>query len=224
MKTAFNLWSHLGAWGAGSKSTCPTWSKYSPRRKGFFLIILRTSCPVGNGTHFCDATKRHSPRQTPYKKGAIPLYHRSGDEPLDPTTLVKSRIRGGNGRVGSSRVHLSQVIYVWFDALLGYMSSLLEEDDPATLDSVLKRGWPAEVHVIGKDIMRRELDPEDRRTRLSEGRKNSQYRGYVCFIRVLSGCFVRLSMPKFDRFHSGIDFFFRKGRQLAVALVVDSLA
>ncbi|CAJ1402230.1 unnamed protein product [Effrenium voratum] len=48
----------------------------------------------------------------------------------------------------------SQVIYVWFDALLGYMSSLLEEDDPATLDSVLKRGWPAEVHVIGKDIMR----------------------------------------------------------------------
>jgi len=48
----------------------------------------------------------------------------------------------------------SQVIYVWFDALLGYLSSLLQPDDPATLETVLSRGWPAEVHVIGKDIMR----------------------------------------------------------------------
>lgn len=48
----------------------------------------------------------------------------------------------------------SQVIYVWFDALLGYLSSLLGPEDPATLDTVLQRGWPADVHVIGKDIMR----------------------------------------------------------------------
>ena len=47
-----------------------------------------------------------------------------------------------------------EVIYVWFDALLGYLSSLLQPEDPATLDTVLKRGWPADVHVIGKDIMR----------------------------------------------------------------------
>ena len=47
-----------------------------------------------------------------------------------------------------------QVIYVWFDALLGYLSSLLQPEDPATLESVLSRGWPAEAHVIGKDIMR----------------------------------------------------------------------
>jgi len=48
----------------------------------------------------------------------------------------------------------SQVIYVWFDALLGYLSSLLQPGDPPTLDSALQRGWPADVHVIGKDIMR----------------------------------------------------------------------
>lgn len=48
----------------------------------------------------------------------------------------------------------SQVIYVWFDALLGYLSSLLQPGDEATLDTCLKRGWPADVHVIGKDIMR----------------------------------------------------------------------
>jgi methionyl-tRNA synthetase len=48
----------------------------------------------------------------------------------------------------------SQVIYVWFDALLGYLSSLLRPEDPANLETVLKRGWPADVHIIGKDIMR----------------------------------------------------------------------
>lgn len=46
------------------------------------------------------------------------------------------------------------MIYVWFDALLGYLSSLLQPGDPVNLDTVLQRGWPADVHVIGKDIMR----------------------------------------------------------------------
>lgn len=48
----------------------------------------------------------------------------------------------------------SQVIYVWFDALIGYMSSLLQPGDPPTLEAAMNRGWPADVHVIGKDIMR----------------------------------------------------------------------
>lgn len=49
-----------------------------------------------------------------------------------------------------------QTIYVWFDALLGYISGLLPLDsgDDATLDDALKRGWPASVHIIGKDILR----------------------------------------------------------------------
>jgi len=48
----------------------------------------------------------------------------------------------------------SQVIYVWFDALLGYISSLLPPGEPATLESAMSKGWPADVHVIGKDITR----------------------------------------------------------------------
>eukprot|EP00930_Biecheleria_cincta_P100416 TRINITY_DN92056_c0_g1_i1.p1 TRINITY_DN92056_c0_g1~~TRINITY_DN92056_c0_g1_i1.p1 ORF type:complete len:666 (-),score=109.59 TRINITY_DN92056_c0_g1_i1:70-2031(-) len=48
----------------------------------------------------------------------------------------------------------SQVIYVWFDALLGYLSSLLHPEDTPSLDAALSRGWPADVHIIGKDIMR----------------------------------------------------------------------
>ncbi len=48
----------------------------------------------------------------------------------------------------------AQTVYVWFDALLGYMTALLEPEDEATLAHVLARGWPADVHVIGKDILR----------------------------------------------------------------------
>ncbi|CAI5479624.1 unnamed protein product [Closterium sp. Yama58-4] len=47
-----------------------------------------------------------------------------------------------------------QTIYVWFDALLGYISALLEEGDEPSLDTAVSRGWPASVHIIGKDILR----------------------------------------------------------------------
>lgn len=48
----------------------------------------------------------------------------------------------------------SQTIYVWFDALLGYISALLDESDAADLQTAVSRGWPPEVHIIGKDILR----------------------------------------------------------------------
>ncbi len=47
-----------------------------------------------------------------------------------------------------------QTIYVWFDALLGYLSGLLSELDSPTIDSTIKRYWPCSVHIIGKDILR----------------------------------------------------------------------
>jgi len=48
----------------------------------------------------------------------------------------------------------TQTIYVWFDALLGYISSLLEPGDEPTIENAIARGWPAKVHIIGKDILR----------------------------------------------------------------------
>ena len=61
--------------------------------------------------------------------------------------------------------HAGHTFYVWFDALLGYLSALLQSDaartgesldaeHPVDLDQVLQRGWPAQLHVIGKDILR----------------------------------------------------------------------
>ena len=41
------------------------------------------------------------------------------------------------------------VCYVWFDALINYISALSYQDDMA----YLQRWWPADYHLIGKDIL-----------------------------------------------------------------------
>jgi methionyl-tRNA synthetase len=42
------------------------------------------------------------------------------------------------------------VIYVWFDALINYITGVGFPDDPEAFE----RWWPADLHVIGKDITR----------------------------------------------------------------------
>lgn len=48
----------------------------------------------------------------------------------------------------------NHTIYVWFDALLGYVTPLLDPDSEPTLDNALKKWWPIQLHLIGKDILR----------------------------------------------------------------------
>ena len=50
--------------------------------------------------------------------------------------------------------HEGHTFYVWFDALLGYITALLDRNEPASLNNALANGWPAQLHVIGKDILR----------------------------------------------------------------------
>ncbi|CAN1170832.1 Methionine--tRNA ligase, chloroplastic/mitochondrial [Linum perenne] len=47
-----------------------------------------------------------------------------------------------------------QTIYVWFDALLGYISALAEDNRHTSLQEAVLAGWPASLHLIGKDILR----------------------------------------------------------------------
>lgn len=47
-----------------------------------------------------------------------------------------------------------QTIYVWFDALLGYLSALLDDEDTPNLHHAISSKWPASLHIIGKDILR----------------------------------------------------------------------
>lgn len=53
----------------------------------------------------------------------------------------------------------AQTVYVWFDALNGYLSGLYPDVDAAgaavaSPEELAERGWPASVHIIGKDILR----------------------------------------------------------------------
>ena len=48
----------------------------------------------------------------------------------------------------------THTLYVWFDALLGYVTALLEPDDAPSLENALARWWPVNLHLIGKDILR----------------------------------------------------------------------
>ncbi len=44
--------------------------------------------------------------------------------------------------------------YVWFDALLGYVSALSLDKDNLTIEEISNNLWPANLHLIGKDILR----------------------------------------------------------------------
>ncbi len=46
----------------------------------------------------------------------------------------------------------SHVLYVWFDALLNYASAVGLEDE--SKQDEFSRIWPADVHLVGKDILR----------------------------------------------------------------------
>ena len=51
-------------------------------------------------------------------------------------------------------VNHKHTLYVWFDALLGYITALLDPDSDPTLDNALSQWWPIDIHLIGKDILR----------------------------------------------------------------------
>ncbi len=51
-------------------------------------------------------------------------------------------------KVPSNKNH---IIYVWLDALTNYLSAL---NYPNKNDNLYKKFWPADIHIIGKDILR----------------------------------------------------------------------
>jgi methionyl-tRNA synthetase len=104
-------------------------------------------------------------RLSRYQEAIAELISRPGFvAPASRRREVENFVAGGLRDFSISRVdlpwgipvpgHAGHTFYVWFDALLGYLSALLEPQDPASLDLLAQRGWPAGLHVIGKDILR----------------------------------------------------------------------
>ena len=48
----------------------------------------------------------------------------------------------------------NHVVYVWLDALSNYITALGYDPDNGEQPALFGKNWPADVHIIGKDIMR----------------------------------------------------------------------
>ncbi len=81
-------------------------------------------------------------------------------QPPSRRNEVISFIKGGLRDLSVSRttfdwgirlpIDPDHVIYVWFDALINYITGIGYGDD----EECFKRFWPADIHIIGKDILR----------------------------------------------------------------------
>src|SRR5215467_1325556 len=80
--------------------------------------------------------------------------------PASRRNEIASFVRGGLKDMSISRATLkwgiplpddpSHVFYVWFDALTGYLSAVGFKSD----DAKFNKYWPAQIHLVGKDILR----------------------------------------------------------------------
>ena len=98
-----------------------------------------------------------------WSKKLLDFYKKNKDFilPLSRRNEVLSFVEKGLKDLSVSRTSFSwgipvpknkkHVIYVWLDALTNYISAL---DFPDTENKNYKNFWPADVHVIGKDILR----------------------------------------------------------------------
>lgn len=101
-----------------------------------------------------------------YQKQLEEFYAQRPDfiQPESRRNEVLSFVKQGLQDFSISRVNLDwgfpipgdpqHTIYVWFDALLGYVTALLDPDREPTLENALSQWWPINLHIIGKDILR----------------------------------------------------------------------
>ena len=91
--------------------------------------------------------------------------HPDAVAPQSAHNEVVSFIRGGLQDLSISRSTFdwgipvpwdpSQVVYVWFDALLNYATAVgLGDEPPMPGAETFATTWPADIHLVGKDILR----------------------------------------------------------------------
>ena len=105
-------------------------------------------------------------RLSKYQQYLEDLYDSQPDfiQPASRRNEVLNFVKQGLKDFSISRVNLDwgfpvpvddkHTIYVWFDALLGYVTALLDPEDEPTLENALAKWWPINLHLIGKDILR----------------------------------------------------------------------
>jgi methionyl-tRNA synthetase len=105
-------------------------------------------------------------RLSKYQEKLLALYAEKPNfiQPESRRNEVFNFVKQGLQDFSISRVNLDwgikvpqdpkHTLYVWFDALLGYITALLEPDTEPTLSNALSQWYPIDLHLIGKDILR----------------------------------------------------------------------
>jgi methionyl-tRNA synthetase len=105
-------------------------------------------------------------RLSTYQSQLEELYQKRPDfiQPESRRNEVLSFVSQGLQDFSISRVNMdwgfpvpvdpNHTIYVWFDALLAYITALVDPDTEPTLENALSKWWPINLHLIGKDILR----------------------------------------------------------------------
>jgi methionyl-tRNA synthetase len=119
-------------------------------------------CPTHKSKPDWIREKNHFFRLSKYQQPLLDHYARH-PEALEPDVRrneILNVIQGGLDDISISRAGQAwgiplpfdsqSVVYVWFDALINYISALGFGADQSMFD----RWWPASLHVIGKDITR----------------------------------------------------------------------
>src|SRR5205823_799287 len=101
-------------------------------RKNEVLSFLRGNVAEG-------AQTRKSKLGNPYVEGALKDF-----------SLSRTSVSWGVPVPGDER----HTIYVWFDALINYMSAIGYGSDDAEQQKKFAHYWPADIHLVGKEIIR----------------------------------------------------------------------
>ncbi len=101
-----------------------------------------------------------------YEKKLLELYEKNSDFilPKSRANEVINFVKGGLRDLSVTRTSFSwgvklpkslnepkHVMYVWLDALLNYITALGNGSED---ESLMDRFWPADIHLVGKDILR----------------------------------------------------------------------
>ena len=123
---------------------------------------LGGGAPVAFDARLITATNADLQAAIQANRFRIDLYHRVAEFVRPPAKRheITNVVAGGLQDLSVSRARLpwgipwpgdpGHTVYVWFDALINYASAV----GLGTDDGLFARWWPADLHVIGKDITR----------------------------------------------------------------------
>jgi len=161
------IWEHMAANGDIYLSKYAGW--YSVRDEAYYAesetVVGEDKMrrgPTGTPVEWVEEASYFF-RLSAYQDKLLDLYARQPDfvMPKERLNEVASFVRGGLQDLSISRTTFDwgvpvpgdpeHVMYVWVDALTNYITAV---GYPDTDSDLFKRYWPADLHVIGKDIVR----------------------------------------------------------------------